>query len=81
MRSAEKTHRSRPGDQITVWPWATPCTMSDATLEGSTAKGAGERPEVILVRTKPGRTICTGDAASTKGFAQSLREAVESGLR
>ena len=58
-RSAEKTHRSRPGDQITVWPRATPRTMSDATLEGSTAKGAGERPEVILVRTKPGRTICT----------------------
>ena len=58
-RSAEKIHRSRPGDQITVWPRARPRTMSDATLEGSTAKGAGESPLVILVRTKPGRTICT----------------------
>ena len=57
-RRTENNHLRRPGDHMTV-PRASHAECMAATREARTAKGAGERPAVILVRTKPGRTICT----------------------
>ena len=54
--------------------------MSAATRSGPTAKGAAGRPVVILVRTKPGRTMCTETPVPAQRLAQALREPVEARL-
>lgn len=58
-RSTDMTRRSAAGTQTVSRPLRTALTTASATACGVVARGAGGRPSVILLRTKPGRTTTT----------------------
>ena len=51
------------------------------TAAGPMANGAGGRPAVILVNTKPGTDDVQPHPGTAEGLAEALREPVEPGLR
>ena len=78
--SKAKIQRRRDGTHTVCARPASAATVASATASGVVANGAGFRPAVIFVNTKPGRIVSTRTPLGGGGVAESLGQRVESGL-
>jgi len=74
-RSTVITQRSAGGTHTISEPRSRPRTIASATASGVVASGAGSRPSVIFVCTKPGRTIITDAPVPTSASPRPWKNA------